>query len=66
MKTWNLHHQTTGGQRVEAKRPLALAPLGKQECVKEAKTVKTGTEFIIRTGTMYVRAHRETVYLTEK
>ena len=47
------------GYRLEEK-ALALSPIGKQECFKEAKMVKTGTKFINR-DTAHMGEHSEKI-----
>ena len=47
---------------------LVFAPIRKQECFKEAKTVKTGTKFIIRGTAQCMGEHtgNQFVYPTQK
>ena len=51
-----------------SKIPLVLAPILKQECFKEGKTVKTGTKFIIIDTAQHVGEHTEKklIYLRQK
>ena len=47
---------------------LALVSISKQECFKEAKTVKTGSKFIIRDAAQCMGEHmgKHFVYPTQK
>ena len=67
MKTKRSSHQTTRGQG-QKQSALALAPIGKQECFKEAKTIKTVTKFIIGNTAQCMVEHtgKQSVYPTQK
>ena len=61
MKTRNSSHQ----QKLEVRGKFSLvhASIWKQECVKEAKIVKTGAKFIIRDTAQQMGEHREKQFI---